>query len=352
MTDACQKIFFFANFAPSLCSLRLNFINVLRYNPIIQNINSKLFSEKRINVSVLRLDLIHSQISGNKWFKLKNNLEEAKRLRIDTILTFGGAFSNHIHATAAACKEFGFKSIGVIRGEKESENNFTLNDAKNFGMNLHFVSRESYRKKNESDFIEALRKIFGNFYLVPEGGHNYLGSLGCADILNGIENFDYVFCSCGTTATFSGLAKSIKSGQSLIGISALKGEGNLVEVAQEMINKIRAKEDFKICGTSELMNGDFIKESGIINTYHFGGFAKHTDELLKFKNDFEKENQIPLDYIYEAKLMYAVTDLISKNKIPDGSAIIVIHGGGLQGNKGYEERYSLKPNLNVNDIQG
>lgn len=295
---------------------------MLEYTPIIQKINSDLFSEKGIEVSVLRLDLIHPQISGNKWFKLKYNLEEAKKQGIDTILTFGGAFSNHIHATAVACNQFGFKSIGVIRGEKKSESNSTLSDAKKYGMQLHFVSREDYNRKNEVDFISELKTKFGNFYLIPEGGDNALGEKGCEEILPKENDFDFVFCACGTGTTFSGIKKSLKPNQKLYGISVLKGDGPLNS------------------------------NPNIINDYHFGGYAKHTKELLNFKNKFETENNIPLDYVYTSKLFFAVQDLILKNKIPENSKVLVIHSGGLQGNAGYEERYRLMPIRNVNDIQG
>jgi 1-aminocyclopropane-1-carboxylate deaminase len=300
---------------------------LLEYKPIIQKISSDLFSEKEIEVSVLRLDLIHPEISGNKWFKLKYNLEEAKKQGLYTILTFGGAFSNHIHAAAVSCKEFGFKSIGVIRGEKESESNSTLSEAKKYGMQLHFVSREKYKQKESKEFVEQLKKQFGNFYLIPEGGDNSFGEKGCEEILSKENNFDHIFCACGTGTTFKGISKSLKPNQKLIGISVLKGEP---------FGKLRMTE----------------KDSEIITDYHFGGYAKHTNELLEFKNKFESENNIPLDHVYTSKLFYAVTDLISKNKIPKNSKVLIIHSGGLQGNAGYEKRYFLKPNLNVKEPQG
>ena len=295
---------------------------MIHYTPIIQKISSKLLSEKGIEVSVLRLDLIHPQISGNKWFKLKYNLEEAKKKGVDTILTFGGAFSNHIHATAVACNQFGFKSIGVIRGEKESESNSTLREARKYGMQLHFVSREDYKRKSEEDFISELKNKFGDFYLIPEGGDNLLGEKGCEEILPKENDFDFIFCACGTGTTFKGISKSIKSNQKLYGISVLKGEGPLNSNAS------------------------------IISDYHFGGYAKHTQQLLDFKTNFENENNILLDYVYTAKLFFAVQELISKNRIAANSKVLVIHSGGLQGNSGYEERYRLRPMRNVNDIQG
>ena len=295
---------------------------MLEYIPIIQKISSDLFSEKGVEVSVLRLDLIHPQISGNKWFKLKNNLEEAKKQGLDTILTFGGAFSNHIHATAVACKQFGFKSVGVIRGEKESENNSTLIEAKKYGMQLHFVSREDYRKKTSENFISELKNKLGNFYLIPEGGDNALGEKGCEEILPKENDYDIIFCACGTGTTFKGISKSLKPNQKLYGISVLKGDGELNS------------------------------EPNIISDYHFGGYAKHTKQLLEFKTNFESENNIPLDYVYTAKLFFAVQDLILKDKLPKNSKVLVIHSGGLQGNSGYEERYRLIPIRKVNDAQG
>lgn len=325
---------------------------MIQYIPILQKINSGLFSERGVDVFVLRLDLIHPKINGNKWFKLKYNLEEAKKLGKDTILTFGGAFSNHIHATAAACKQLGLKSIGVIRGEEEYSNNDTLSDAVKMGMKLHFVNRGDYRRKNEPGYLADLKSKLGDFYTVPEGGNNYLGSLGCAEILSSMDGFDYVFCSVGTSATFCGLAKSISNSQHLIGISVLKGEGSLVVEAQARVNEIRGKDDLKIYITKELLSDTFLSKSGIINNYHFGGFARHTKDLLDFKTDFEKQYKLPLDYVYESKLFYAVSDLIKAKKIPFNSKVIVIHGGGLQGNAGYEKRYALNANRKVNDPQG
>jgi len=294
---------------------------VLNYNPIIQKLNSDLFSEKKVDVSVLRLDLIHPQISGNKWFKLKYNLEEAKRLGHDTILTFGGAFSNHIHATAVACKQAGMKCIGVIRGEPSSRGNYTLSDAAANGMQLFFVSREDYNKKQDAGFIKSLSERFGKFYLVPEGGDNALGAKGCEEILPEENDFDLILCACGTGTTFKGINNSLKENQRIIGISVLKGDGNL-----NALNNVNTN-------------------------YHFGGYAKHTQELLEFKNKFEEETQIPVDYVYTAKLFYAAYDLIKTNQI-SGNKILIIHSGGLQGNRGYEDRYALNPKRNVNEAQG
>jgi 1-aminocyclopropane-1-carboxylate deaminase len=326
---------------------------LLSYSPIIQWLEFPLFRERKVNVSVLRLDLIHELISGNKWFKLKYNLEDASNESYDTVLTFGGAFSNHILATAVACKLAGVKSIGVIRGERDSENNPTLSKAKAYGMQLHFVSREEYKNKTEESFISELRRKFGRFYLVPEGGNNLNGARGCMEILKDIsETYNYIFCACGTGTTFAGLAASLKPDQKLIGISVLKGEQTMISDAQKTVNDLIGNDSFLISNNDEMLSGNQISETGILNAYHFGGYAKHTKELLDFKSEFEAQTRIPLDYVYTAKLFFAAHDLISKNKIPEGSKLLIIHSGGVQGNEGYEQRYALNPIRIVTDIQG
>jgi len=299
---------------------------LLEYSPIIEKITAEIFLEKEVEVSVLRLDLIHPQVSGNKWFKLKYNLEEAKKQGHDTILTFGGAFSNHIHAAAVACEKLGFKCIGIIRGESDSQNNSTLSEAKKHGMQLHFVPREDYKRKTAERFILELKKSFGDFYLIPEGGDNEPGEKGCSEILIEGNDFDFIFCAVGTGTTFRGLSKKIKPGQKLIGISDLKGES--------------------------FGNPGRMTDTEILFGYHFGGYAKHTRALLDFKERFEKETNIPLDYVYTSKLFYAVNDLISKEEIPKHSKVLIVHSGGLQGNRGYEQRYFLNPSRNVKDAQG
>jgi 1-aminocyclopropane-1-carboxylate deaminase/D-cysteine desulfhydrase-like pyridoxal-dependent ACC family enzyme len=326
---------------------------LLIYKPIIQKLEFPLFKEKEITVSILRLDLIHEQISGNKWFKLKYNLEAARNEGHDAILTFGGAFSNHILATAMVCKLAGVKCIGIIRGEKDSENNPTLSNAKAVGMQLHFVSREDYKRKSETSFVDELHKKFGKFYLIPEGGNNLNGARGCQEILKNIsETYHYIFCACGTGTTFAGLAASLKENEKLIGISVLKGEQTMIGEVQNMVNEIRGDNEVLISTNDEMLSSEHLTKTGIINEYHFGGYAKHTRELLDFKFEFEKDFNIPLDYVYTAKLFFAVNDLVSKNKIPERSDILIIHSGGLQGNKGYEQRYALNPIRIVTDIQG
>lgn len=273
---------------------------------------------------MLRLDLIDPEISGNKWYKLKLNLAKARELGKSTILTFGGAFSNHIAATAAACQRQGFQSIGIIRGEASSQSNATLSRAKEQGMQLLFVSREEYRQKDEERYLQALDRRFPNAYIIPEGGDNALGQQGCEGILgNNTQAFDRIFCAYGTGTTFKGLAKSLEAHQTLHGINVLK---------------YNAVSD--------------LPKSSIVNAYHFGGYARHTQELLDFKAWFEHAFGIALDYVYTAKVCYAVFDLIKQGNISKDENILIIHSGGLQGNAGYETRYNLKPSRQVNEPQG
>lgn len=281
---------------------------MLSYHPIIDHLHYK-----DCCVSVLRLDLLHPEISGNKWFKLKYNLKQALLENKNTLLTFGGAFSNHIAASAFACKEAGLNSIGIIRGEETAINNPTLSFARENGMELHFVSREVYKLKRTAAYLERLEQQFPNCYIIPEGGDNALGQKGCEEILNTqTDPYTVVFCAYGTGTTFKGIARSLKPHQTLTGINVLN---------------YQASTD--------------LSQSSVLNNYHFGGYAKHTRVLLEFKDRFEKQFDIPLDYVYTSKLFFAVCDLIDQGKVGPAEKILVIHSGGLQGNEGYRARYHL-----------
>lgn len=283
----------------------------------IQQISDPLIKPYGVKIFMLRLDQNHLHISGNKWYKLKYNLEQAQKDQKDTILTFGGAYSNHIAATAAAGKELGIKTIGIIRGEESDNLNKTISFAKKCGMEIQYVSREEYRKKNEPAFLSELNKKFGDFYLVPEGGHNYLGLKGCKEILNEYPfDFDYVCCSCGTGTTLAGLILSLKQHQQAIGFVSLKGGDFLENNIRELILQHTGKELF---GWS------------INHDYHFGRYAKRTDELNNFIERFEEVNHIPLEHVYTGKMMFGIYDLIKKGKFTAGETILSVHTGGLQG---------------------
>lgn len=268
---------------------------------------------------VKREDRIHPQISGNKYRKLKYNLEQARAESKDTILTFGGAFSNHISAVAAVGKAFGLKTIGVIRGEElvdKIATNPTLKFAEDCDMRFKFVTREDFRNKTSENFIQNLKNEFGDFYLIPEGGTNDLAVKGCEEIL--IDNdfgFDYICCSVGTGGTISGLINASKPHQKILGFPVLKGN-----FLQEEISKFTTNLNWQL-----------------ISDYHFGGYAKINTELISFMNQFKKDFNIPLDPVYTGKLMFGVLDLITTGFFPKNSKILVIHTGGLQGVSGMNQ---------------
>jgi len=286
------------------------------------SVNQKIILPSKYNVKLFikREDRIHPIISGNKYRKLKYNLIEAKKQGYKTLLTFGGAFSNHIVAAAVAGHEFGFRTIGIIRGEELGDKvneNPTLQQAVGHGMLFKFVSREDYRNKDSEEFIEGLNTEFDHFYLLPEGGTNDLAVMGCEEILNNHDNdFDYICCSVGTGGTVSGLINCSQPRQQVLGFPALKGD-----FLKDNIIKFATKSNWKL-----------------ITDYHFGGYAKINLELISFINKFKQEFNIPLDPIYTGKMIYGVFDLIEKGFFPEGSKILAIHTGGLQGIKGMNLR--------------
>lgn len=310
------------------------------YSPIIQT----LISVPQLQVDVLRLDLIDEEISGNKWFKLKYNIDEAKRKNHNTVLTFGGAYSNHIAATAAACKRLNISCIGIIRGEITTPLNPTLLKAEANGMQLHFVNREFYSNKDSEHFSDYLKEKFGKFYLIPEGGNNEMGILGCKEICNPDWNYNYIFCACGTGATYTGILANSSADQTIVGVNVLKGENTMLEEVRESMRHYFPIQTKEIKG-NEALQTETISHSCITNLYAFKGYASYNPELIKFKIEFENEYKLKLDYIYTTKLMYALFDLIHLKKIKKYSRVLMVHSGGLQGNVGFEERYQFKPKL-------
>lgn len=271
---------------------------------------------KRISLVIKREDLIHPFVSGNKFRKLKYNLLQAKAENQSCLLTFGGAFSNHIAAVAYAGKEHGFQTIGIIRGEElgtKIESNPTLKFAQECGMQLEFISRENYRLKTEAYFLEQLGKKYGSFYLVPEGGTNALAIQGCEEILTNEDAFfDYIGCAIGTGGTISGIINSALPHQKVLGFPALKGD-----FLQD-----------EICNFVQNENWELITD------YHFGGYGKVNAELIDFINWFFEQTQIPLDPVYTGKMVFGIVDLIKRNYFPENVKILVIHTGGLQGIQG------------------
>ena len=291
----------------------------------LERILLPLFDEKKIEVHIKRDDLIHDEISGNKYRKLKYNIHHALNAKKDAILTFGGAYSNHIAATAAACQFFGIKSIGIIRGEDADLNNSTLARAISNGMQIIRVSREEYATKDEPIYIEHLHEKFPNVHIVPEGGANYFGLNGCAEILKEInQDFNFVICGVGTGTTLAGMAISLEKNQKIIGFPAIKGGEYLMDEIKHQINYALLDENW--------MN-DILQKIELNHDYSFGGFAKVNDELIAFQKLFYEQTKIELDLVYTAKMMFGFLDLVQKNNFPEGSKIIIYHSGGLQGNK-------------------
>lgn len=276
----------------------------------LQKFGSKLFNSYAIDV--LRLDKIHPVVSGNKWFKLKFPLERALQEGKSTIATFGGAYSNHIVATAFACQEAGLKSMGIIRGEKSANLSPTLIAAEQYGMELHFVPREQFRQK------KALMEQFDNgYYWVDEGGYGSDGMKGASEIFSLIDSsvYSHIICSCGTGTTLAGLVNASFPHQTIIGISALKGHDGLERDIRALLPPSKQNIPFSI-----------------FHDYHFGGYAKHPKELAEWMKELWQKEHLPTDIVYTSKLLFAVKDLCSQQYFPAESRLLVIHSGGLQGN--------------------
>lgn len=260
--------------------------------------------------------LIHPTVSGNKFRKLKYNLEKAQSNNYNGILTFGGAFSNHIAATAAAGKELNMPTVGIIRGEElenHVKNNPTLRYAKSCGMHLDFVTRSIYKNKTDPDYLKQLMLTYKNYFVIPEGGTNELAIKGCEEILTEKDQaFDIICCAVGTGGTIAGVINGSLPTQKIIGFPALKGD-----FLKEDISKFASQTNWKL-----------------ITDYHFGGYAKINEELVTFINQFKIDNQVSLDPVYTGKMLFGIMDLINKNHFPKGSKILVIHTGGLQGIEG------------------
>lgn len=282
-------------------------------------IDLPLLSAKGIQLAFKREELLFPGISGNKYRKLKYNIQAAKAAKQHTLLTFGGAFSNHIAAVAYAGAVNGFKTIGVIRGEELASLplNPTLEKAKSHGMSFHFVTREAYREKHRPQFVAKLQETFGHFYLIPEGGTNALAVKGCTEILHELDTkFTHISVAVGTGGTLSGLAEAAFDHQEILGFPALKGA---------FLQK-------DICNFTQQNNWS------LFESYHFGGYAKVTPTLVHFANQFNMDTGIVLDPIYTAKMVFGVMNLIANDYFESGAHILMIHTGGLQAIEGMNEK--------------
>ena len=292
----------------------------------LQHIKEAFFQDKGIEVWLKRDDLTHPDISGNKWRKLKYNLVEAKEEGQTTLLTFGGPYSNHIHAVAAAGKLFGFKTIGIIRGEPSEEPTDTLVTAARNGMRILYMDRAHYRLKHEPESIESLHIQLGEFYMIPEGGTNIFALQGCIEMVNEIKNdYDYICLGCGTGGTLAGVVAGLYGRKKAIGFSSLKGKDTLTSSITSLVQDFTDK-------TFDNWHVNF--------DYHFGGYAKVNDELINFIKAFKQNHLTQLEPVYTGKMMYGLYDLIKNDRFPRGTKIVAIHTGGLQGLCGYKQYFS------------
>lgn len=286
---------------------------------IVQEIQNEQLSGRGIRLLIKRDDLIHPEVSGNKWRKLKYIIEHFRQSRNERILTFGGAYSNHLLATASTCNLLNIPSVGIVRGEELSAaSNTLLSRCEELGMQLHFVTREEYTLRGMKEYHEELILRFPNSYLVPEGGASYYGMIGCQELLNELPECDHIFVAQGTGTTSCGLLLGVAE-QKLHVVPAIKNFDSKKEMAA-----LYSKSGFSDDITEELL-----KQLVVHNEYHFGGYAKQTDELIGFIEDCDKKLQLPLDKVYTSKAFYGLVNEI-KNGAYNHSTIVFIHTGGLK----------------------
>jgi len=290
---------------------------------ILQAIEIPELVQRGIKLYVKRDDLIHDEVSGNKWRKLKYNIEQVYQGKFEGVFTFGGAFSNHLVATASACNQLGLKSIGFVRGNELTINsNDTLKRCYELGMELRFLSREEYALRNDKQYIHEIQSENLGFYPIPEGGANYLGVIGCQEIVKEIEiPIDHLFIAQGTTTTSCGVLMGKHSHTKLHVIPVLKGFHSK-ETMVDILKYALLDEDY----ANELVD-DVIVHS----EYHFGGYGKYSDELIHFIKDIYSGYQLPLDFVYTGKAFYGMLEELRSGNF-DNQTVVFIHTGGLQGN--------------------
>ncbi len=291
----------------------------------IQSITNPCWDRFQLQINVLRLDLIDPDLSGNKYFKLKYIIQYAVEKNYKKLLSFGGAYSNHIHALALAGRRYGLETVGLIRGEEHQPLNPTLQDAVDAGMTLYYLSRSEYKRRQDNDYIEEIKARFPDCYIIPEGGSSVLGVKGCMDIAAYIPSAtDIILLPCGTGATLAGIAAACPDKQ-VVGISVLKNAYYLEsDIGNYMSN----------LGISDVGNWR------VEHDFHCGGYAKAPDDLTVYIEDFVRAHQISIEPVYSGKLFYAVEKLITANVFSAGTNILVLHTGGLQGIRGMQEHFS------------
>ena len=290
----------------------------------VQHIITKETQEAEVQLYIKRDDLIHPFVSGNKWRKLKYNLQEAKKQGHNTLLTFGGAFSNHIYSTAAAANIYGFRSVGIIRGEETLPLNPTLSFARDAGMLIRYMDRSTYREKNTPELSRQLMEQFGDFYLIPEGGSGPLAVSGVSELVAEISfPFDYICTPVGTGGTMAGLIAGAPPTAQVLGFAALRAENYPEEEVRQLLSSY---------------NHTNLPIWHICHDYHFGGYARIDKTLANFISSFESSYAIPLDPVYTSKMFFGLLDLIGKGYFEKGKTIIALHTGGLQGKAGMQPK--------------
>ena len=291
----------------------------------LQRISDANDSPHSINLWIKREDLIHPQLSGNKWHKLRFNLQHAKESGLNGVISFGGAFSNHLHALAWAGQQQGLKTVGVVRGELTEPLNPTLADCKRWGMSLIPVSREEYRRRADQVIINRLRASFPDHLLLPEGGANDFAIQGCQqwalEIQQQLPNIDYLCVASGTGATLAGLIAGLPPKVKVLGFPVLKGDSELASRLENWLAPYSNHARWRI-----------------IENYHFGGYAKVTQELVQFIDAWQAKTRIPIEPIYTGKLLYGVMKLLEADYFPADSNVVVVHSGGMQGLRGMQAK--------------
>lgn len=283
------------------------------------------FNNYGVEVFIKRDDLIHPIISGNKWRKLKYNLHAAQELGKQQIISFGGAFSNHIHALAYACKQHNLNAIGIIRGEEQYQHNFTLSWAKHWGMELRFVNRLTYKNRNDAEYIDQLEVEFPNAFIVPEGGSNQLALPGMGEViteLNEQGEYDYLLTPVGSGGTIAGLIKADNNQHKILGIAVLKQQGYLADEVNDLLGN----------------DAGHFHNWQILNKFHRGGYGKYKPEDAAQILQFSQITEIPLEPVYSGKMVLALLDLLEQGYFEAGAKIMLLHTGGLQGLGGMAER--------------
>ncbi len=285
----------------------------------LQRITDPLFDLRGVQVFIKREDLLHPIVSGNKWHKLKYNIERARQEGYRTLLSFGGAYSNHLHALAYVGRKEGFQTVGIVRGEPRDPLNETLRFVTEQGMIVDYVSRASYRQKTSESFLRKLLDKYGRSYILPEGGCNRLAVKGCSEIISSMSTpFDVICCACGTGGTLAGLVVGLQEGQRALGFSVLRADGLHRREVKAFLSEWPAvlHNDWEVCGD-----------------YHLGGYAKVPGVLRNFILEFEEKHGIPIEPIYTGKMLYGLYDLIHKGYFERGATIVALHSGGLQGRR-------------------